>query len=607
VDGDSDPFLTPLRAEDEGGGAEVGPGTRLGKYEVLRRLSVGGMAEIFLARAIGLPGFQKLVAIKRILPQLASKPDFVEMFLDEARIAATLQHSNVIQTYDVCVLSGNYIIAMEYLHGEDVRSILSRSVHAKRPIPLEHVLQIMIALCSGLHYAHEKDGFDGQPLNIVHCDVSPGNVIVTYDGDIKLLDFGIASAATKARETNTGSVKGKISYMSPEQAQGHAVDRRTDVFAAGVILYELSLGRKLYRGTDYEILTNIVKGKFDRPHEVDPNYDPKLEQIVMRALERDKTKRYASAQEMHHDLEALAREKKVFLSSTALKKFMGELFAKELAAWRESQKQGRSLVEHLEMEADYDDEAEALPEPPPPKSGRRQLIIGGAVAGGLLLAGVAGLALRSHPKPPAPTPPPAIAAKETPAPAPRPELPAPPAAPVKAGIGSAKFITHPHGASLVVDGKPVAGRSPIELDGLASGEHTVSGTLGGFGEQTKKFTVFPGSRQTVMLLFEKSHGAPAAKPAPAPVAATPKPAPAPAPAPAAPVKMEGNGTLAIASNPWCTVTIDGVDKGQTPISLTVPAGKHSVTLSNPDYKIKRQLSVTVMPNETVRKKLDFTE
>jgi serine/threonine protein kinase len=604
VDGDSDPFLTPLRVEDEGGAQDLGPGTRLGKYEVLRRLSVGGMAEIFLARAIGLPGFQKLVAIKRILPQLAAKPDFVEMFLDEARIAATLQHSNIIQTYDVCVLGGNYIIAMEYLHGEDVRSILSRSVHAKRPIPLEHVLQIMIALSNGLHYAHEKEDFEGQPLNIVHCDVSPGNLIVTYDGDIKLLDFGIASAATKARETNTGSVKGKISYMSPEQAQGHPVDRRTDVFAAGVILYELSLGRKLYRGTDYEILTNIVKGKFDRPHEVDPSYDPKLEQIVMRALERDRDKRYASAQDLHHDLEALAREKKLFLSSTALKKFMGELFAKELSAWRESQKQGRSLVEHLEMEADYDDEAEALPEPPPPKSRRRPLIIGGALAGGLLLAGMAGLALRSHPKPPPPAPvPPRVAA---PASAPKIEEPPPPAAPVKAGVGSAKFITHPHGASLVLDGRPLSGHSPIDVNELTAGEHTVSGTLGGFGEQTKKFTVFAGSRQTVMLLFEKSHG-PAAKPAPAPVAAAPRPAVSAAPAAPAPVKLEGNGTLAIASNPWCTVTIDGVDKGQTPLSLTLPAGKHAVTLSNPDYKIKRQLSVTVMPNETVRKKLDFTE
>src|SRR5262249_54418787 len=147
-------------------------------------LSVGGMAEIFLAKVVGLPGFQKLVVIKRILPQLAYNPEFVTMFLDEARIAATLQHSNIVQTYDVCIVEGNYFIAMEYLHGEDVRSILRAAHKQGRRVPLEQVLQIVIALCSGLHYAHEKDGFDGKPLDIVHCDVSPGNLIVTYEGGV---------------------------------------------------------------------------------------------------------------------------------------------------------------------------------------------------------------------------------------------------------------------------------------------------------------------------------------------------------------------------------------------------------------------------------------
>jgi serine/threonine protein kinase len=614
VEGDSDPFLTPLRAEDDSGGRELGPGSRLGKYELIKRLSVGGMAEIFLARAVGLPGFQKLVAVKRILPQLAAKPDFLEMFLDEARIAATLQHSNIVQTYDVCVLAGNYIIAMEYLHGEDVRSILSKSVHAQRRVPLEHVLQIMIALCGGLHYAHEKEGFDGKPLNIVHRDVSPGNLIVTYDGDIKLLDFGIASAAIKARETNTGSVKGKISYMSPEQARGQDVDRRTDVFAAGVILYELSLGRKLYRGTDYEILTNIVKGKFDTPRTVDPNYDPQLEKIVLNALSRDRDQRYPTAQDLQNDLEKLARERGLFLSKSGLKKFMGELFEKEIAAWRESQKQGKSLVEHLELTASYEDDAEPLPEPAAPPATKRNLMIGGAAAGALLLVLIGVLALRPGKKaPPPPVRPVAVAplhGSELPAPsAPTPSAPVV----VKPGIGAVKIVTHPHGASLVLDGKPLAGRSPIDVDQLSAGEHTVNARVPGLGETSKKFIVLAGSHSTVMVLLEKSRGP---SPAPAPVAKAPapvakpvvaarpvEPPPAPAPAP----KLEGNGTLAIASNPWCTVAIDGVDKGQTPLSLTLPAGKHAVTLTNPDYKIKRALTVTILPNETVRKKLDFTE
>src|SRR6185503_3972324 len=176
-------------------------GSRLGKYEIVKRLATGGMAEIFLARVSGLPGFQKMVVIKRILPQLATKSDFIEMFLDEARIAATLQHPNVVQMYDVGVVDGNYFIAMEYLHGEDVRSLMKALYKKEEKLPLEHALNILIGISSGLHYAHEKVGFDGKPLNIVHRDVTPQNIIVTYEGGVKLLDFGIAKASNRFGET----------------------------------------------------------------------------------------------------------------------------------------------------------------------------------------------------------------------------------------------------------------------------------------------------------------------------------------------------------------------------------------------------------------------
>jgi len=608
---DSDPNLTPLHAE--GDPDELAPGVRLGKYELIKRLSVGGMAEIFLARAVGLPGFEKLVAIKRILPQLAAKPDFVEMFLDEARIAATLQHSNIVQTYDVCILSGNYIIAMEYLHGEDVRSILSASVRAKRRLPLDGVLQIMIALCSGLHYAHDKESFDGKPLAIVHRDVSPGNVIVTYEGGVKLLDFGIASAAIRAHESNTGSIKGKISYLSPEQARGAPVDRRTDVFAAGVILYELSLGRKLYRGTDYEILNQIVNGKIRQPHEVDPAYDPKLEQIVLRALNPDRDQRYQTALALQLDLEALARERGLFLTARGLKGLMGELFGRKLEAWKAAQQQGKSLVEHIELVASYDDEPEPPSEPTPerPPPGRRRTWAIGAVTG-LLLLGAGALALTArHTAAPAEVTPARSAAspKVVPAPAPAPIakpavaiVPAPHPGPV-----AVKVVTHPHDAALVLDGNPVGGHSPFVLADLPEGAHTVAAQLRGYGEASKRFEVAADSPpQTLTLFLSRAHAAaPPARPAPLPARPAPSPA-APAERPAAP-KLEGNGALAIASNPWCTVTIDGVEHGQTPINLALPAGKHTVMLTNPDYKIRRQLQVTITPNETLRKKLDFTE
>ncbi|MGZ3442981.1 MAG: serine/threonine protein kinase, partial [Polyangia bacterium] len=200
------------------GGDEVVVGQTIGKYEVLQRLAAGGMAEIFLARMVGVLGFDKLVVIKRILPHLAQRNDFIQMFLDEARIATTLSHANIVQTHEVGVSGKSYFMVMEYLAGEDVRSIVRRiGRNEQGRLPLEHALNIGVAVAAGLHYAHEKKDRDGKPLDIVHRDVTPQNVIVTYDGAVKLLDFGIAKASNRINETRSGSFKGKVPYMSPEQ------------------------------------------------------------------------------------------------------------------------------------------------------------------------------------------------------------------------------------------------------------------------------------------------------------------------------------------------------------------------------------------------------
>ena len=208
----SEPRLSTLKAEPQ---ADLLPGAHLGKYELIRRLSVGGMAEIFLARARGVQGFAVQVAIKRILPQLAAQREFVELFLDEARLAATLQHPHIVQIHDVCALDDSYFLAMEYLHGQDVNAILRASYDAGRRVPLEIAVQIVIALLSALHYAHEKESEDGTPLHVVHRDVSPSNVVVTYEGGITLVDFCIATAAVRAAEQRSGDVHGKLVYMSP--------------------------------------------------------------------------------------------------------------------------------------------------------------------------------------------------------------------------------------------------------------------------------------------------------------------------------------------------------------------------------------------------------
>jgi len=199
--------------------------TRLGKYQLIKKIAAGGMAEIYLAKVSGLQGFEKLVVVKRILPQLAQDNQFIQMFLDEARIAATLQHPNIVQMYDIGAVDENYFISMEYVHGEDMRSIMRRLKKEQKPLPLDHAINIVIGVAAGLHYAHEKTGFDGKPLGIVHRDVNPQNVIVTYDGGVKIVDFGIAKASNRLNtETRHGTLKGKIPYMSPEQCQGKELD-----------------------------------------------------------------------------------------------------------------------------------------------------------------------------------------------------------------------------------------------------------------------------------------------------------------------------------------------------------------------------------------------
>jgi serine/threonine protein kinase len=599
--------------EEPAEAAAVELGTKLGKYELVKRLSIGGMAEIFLARVMGLPGFQKLVVVKRILPQLAADPQFVDMFLDEARIAATLQHPSIVQTYDVGVVGGNYFIAMEYLHGEDVRSILRTANRQGRRIPLEHVLQIVMALSAGLHYAHEKEDFDGKPLDIVHCDVSPGNLIVTYEGGIKLVDFGIARAAIRAHETRSGTIKGKLGYISPEQARAEKLDRRTDIFAAGVILYELSLCKKLYKGaSDYEILHEVVAGKIVPPRKIDPTYDEDLETIVMRALEKRPERRYQTAHDLQMDLEALARKRGLFLSSTGLKQLMGELFGNKLDAWREAQRAGKSLYEAV---ASYEDEESATKDKwsfgSPKRVPRRRRwlwpLVGAAALAALVGVGGA-LARRARPV----TAPLVSAAVPVPTTSPTPvrELPvAPvpteaPTTPAATPTGSVEIVTHPHGASILLDGAPSGRRSPARFEQLAGNrDHTVVAQLPGYGEEKKQFSVTTGRRTTVTLQLTRTRGSPARAEVKAPAAAAPA-------APAAPVEAAaatGEGTLAIASNPWCSVTIDGVDHGQTPVNIKLPAGRHALTVTNPDYHIKRQFSVTILPNQTVRKKLDFAE
>ena len=324
----------------------LAPGDKLGKHELIRQIAVGGMAELYLARSQGLEGFEKLVVLKRILPQLAGNASFVSMFLNEARLAATLHHPNIAQVFDIDQDGSDYFFAMEYIHGEDLGHLVASAADSGIPIALDAALTLVAGLCAGLHYAHEKVGPDGKPLNVVHRDVSPSNVLVSYDGAVKLVDFGIARAGSNPT-TARGGLKGKIAYMSPEQCRGKvALDRRSDVFSIGTMLYELTTGRLPFTDeTEYGILNQIVNRDAEPPSRIVEGFSPALEAIVMRALARNPDQRYATALEMQKDIEDYAHENRLRVSPLVLARLMGTLYPARLEEWDHARAQGAFFVE----------------------------------------------------------------------------------------------------------------------------------------------------------------------------------------------------------------------------------------------------------------------
>ncbi|MBA3460715.1 MAG: serine/threonine protein kinase [Deltaproteobacteria bacterium] len=308
--------------------------TRVGRYEVISHLATGGMAQIYLARQSGLGSFERHVVLKTILRERASDHRFVTMFLDEAKLAATLNHQNVAQVYEVDQADGAYFMAMEYVHGENARAILETSLRRGWTIPLELAVMIISGAAAGLHHAHERRGKNGQPLNIVHRDVSPANIMVGYDGSVKVLDFGIAKAEERATKTVGGTIKGKYGYMSPEQCKGKAIDRRSDIFALGIVLYELTTLRRAFKGNDdFETMKRIVAGDVVLPTVAVPGYPRELEAIVLTAMANDTGARFQTGQELIEALDAFAVRAKLTGSNTAMGRFMTQLFGTKREPW----------------------------------------------------------------------------------------------------------------------------------------------------------------------------------------------------------------------------------------------------------------------------------
>jgi len=430
---------------------------RFGKYTLIRRIALGGMAELFLALQKSMAGFEKLIVVKRILPKLAQDEEFIEMLLSEARIAATLSHPNIAHIYDVGVWEDRYYIAMEHVHGEDLRSIVRQmKLKGVRSFPLEHTLAIILGCAKGLAYAHERRDMNGDPMHIVHRDVSPQNALVTFTGDVKLVDFGIAKAGQGVEDTKAGQLKGKVPYMSPEQAQGLDLDARSDIFSLGVMLFELCTGKRLFRGpSEFETLKKIVEGPYPAPRDINPNLSPRLERIILKALERNPGQRYASARDMQSDLESYIRDEQLAVSAISLGEWMQDLFKEKLDQQKRMLQEGRQLAEVI-AEQIAEEERQSLTGTGirvKPASKVPWVI---ALLAALSALGVGGYLLT------------------------RPKAPA-----ARVGPGVIAVTSEPAGAAIWVDGNRRRERTPATLSQLPLGRYELKVTAAGYAPSTQ--------------------------------------------------------------------------------------------------------------------------
>ncbi len=555
------PGASPPPIPPEAGGASEGDAQmprRFGKYTLIRKLAVGGMAELFLALQRSVAGFEKLIVVKRILPHLAKDRAFVDLILQEAKISATLNHPNICHIYDVGEAEGQFYIAMEHIHGEDLRSIVRqmKKVH-ETTFPIEHALAIVIGCCAGLAHAHEKTTLAGEPMNIVHRDVSPQNILLTFNGDVKLVDFGIAKAGRSSMEdTGSGQLKGKVPYMSPEQAQGLPLDGRSDIFSLGIILFELTTGRRLFRGqNEMETLRMIVDGEYPKPRDLNPGIPEALERIILRSLAKDPAERYQSARQMQSDLEDFIRDAQLKVSPLSVGEWMQRLFAEKLAQQKQMLAEGRELAEVIAAQAAAEEEAAAREATMSGVRARRSSRLAWAAAAviGVLavVAVVAALLLREQPQGP-PVGPGVIIVESTPpgaaisidgarrperTPATLRELPlahyvvqvsaegfvpsseaidlteaAPehrvsltlerPSAATQAMVN---VTTTPPGAAIVIDGADTAHVTPFRVEGLdPSVEHVVAVSLAGWVSETRTVTLRAGQVEDLTFALERT-------------------------------------------------------------------------------------------------------
>ena len=644
-------------------------GERFGKYELVRRIGVGGMAEVFVAKTHGAQGFVKHVVIKRILPAFNEDPDFVRMFINEAHLAARLQHANIVQIFDFDHVAGVYYIAMEWVDGTDLRRVHQVARRRSMALPRTLALHVGVETLKGLHYAHTRSE-GGKPLGIVHRDISPHNLLLSFSGELKVTDFGIAKMAALASATNSGVVKGKLTYMSPEQLDGSGVDARTDLYALGVVIWELLTGQRLYQGSasEAELIAQVRRAQAPPVRSLAPDVPVELEAVVTRLLASRAEQRYATAAEALSDLSRFAGVQ----DSLEVARFLKLLLPGE--AERGEREETQMLATPVDgwggFEAPPDapththGEDPGLPEflaadevgvlAPPggegasepsarPKEGEVSLAeaqpegstvgrlaprgrprYGLIVLSTLLAFSVSGtaawllaeqLGLASRPRP---------APSET-----------------RSDVAMVLVETDPPGAALRVDGVSIAAPSPHRLAGARGTVLRLEARLGArravsevrLGDLER--TVLRLNGETAALQPKGSDGTrPGSQPSRAQDDPTPTPAQAPASAPvpeaadghASPGpalkeargkasrrtsrpsgKPRGQGLLDVVVAPWARVLVDGKEIGETPIrGHQIAGGSHRVELSNPEIGRRELVKIRVAPGQLQRIRRDWT-
>ncbi len=524
-------------------------GHPFGRYELLKRLAAGGMGEGHLARQVGKEGFEKLLVVKVLLPHLVEDEEFLKMFYDEARIAASLNHPNIAQLFDFGEIEGHHYTAMEYIHGEDIVKLWKAARGAGKPVPIAVSARIIAEAAAGLDYAHKAVDANNQPLKLVHRDVSPQNILVTFDGGVKVIDFGIAKAAGSLSHTATGVLKGKYAYMSPEQADGKPIDHRSDVFALGVVLYEMLTSLRLFkRENETQTLRAVTDCEVEPPSTVNPQIDPQLDAIMLKVLAKDREQRYQDAQEFRLALEEWMVHTRQAGSAAHLSAYMRDLFAERLAKERELGRTwlddastpsgksktgfpGRSSLSSISVAVQnpttasrpgaLQSQGEKSAAAPPPKKSPVPLIAGG-IAAVALLAGGAFFALR-----PAEQAAPPVVVQTPPA-----------------QVAMLNLATRPEGAKVLLDGVEI-GSTPLMGHSLQAGKRAeLEVTLDGY--KPVKRVLSGGGIENLDLALERIE-------------------PVKAPDVVLAVTEEVSLQL-VSSPPGAQVLLDGNELGKTPLS-----------------------------------------